>query len=226
MYDFRPNLVLGFHGCDISVANKLLTDPSLAAKSEKPYDWLGHGIYFWENNLARACQWAEEKQKRGKIEQAAVIGAVLHLGNCLDFLDSKYIELVAIYYELMEANYKALGKDLPQNRDILKDRHQDRLLRELDCATIEFMHEQIFSKFQEETVNTGGFTNIKLFDSTRGVFMEGGEAFPGSAISKKSHIQICIRNLNCIKGFFLPRDERDFVADLQQEYRTKPPIVK
>jgi hypothetical protein len=26
----------------------------------------------------------------------------------------------------------------------------------------------------------------------------------------KSHIQICIRNLNCIKGFFLPRQEIDF----------------
>ena len=51
MYDTRPNLVIGFHGCDLSRRESLLNNSGPIEKSEKPYDWLGHGVYFWENNL-------------------------------------------------------------------------------------------------------------------------------------------------------------------------------
>ncbi|HEY8780200.1 MAG TPA: hypothetical protein VIM16_01185 [Mucilaginibacter sp.] len=56
MYDIRPNLVIGFHGCDKSVRDRLLINSKNIEKSEKPHDWLGHGMYFWENNLERAKQ--------------------------------------------------------------------------------------------------------------------------------------------------------------------------
>ena len=44
------------------------------------------------------------------------------------------------------------------------------------------------------------------FDSIRGVFFEGDELYPGAGFKEKDHIQICIRNPNCIKGYFLPRE--------------------
>src|ERR1700722_9821147 len=75
MYDLRPNLVMGFHGCDIRGRDKLLNHPNEIVISQKPYDWLGHGMYFWENNYARAMQWAEDKKRRCAIETPAVIGA-------------------------------------------------------------------------------------------------------------------------------------------------------
>lgn len=37
-----------------------------------------------------------------------------------------------------------------------------------------------------------------------------GAKIPGMEIYEKTHIQIAIRNLNCIKGFFLPRTEITF----------------
>jgi len=76
------------------------------------------------------------------------------------------------------------------------------------------MHEEILDQFRDD-MRTQGFTNYKIFDSTRGVFTEGGPAFDGAGIYAKSHIQICIRNLNCIKGFFLPRKEIDFLNYLE-----------
>lgn len=82
MYNVRPNLLLGFHGCDLEVADKLINHPNRILKSEKPFDWLGHGMYFWENNMVRAFQWAKEKEKRGEIKKAAVVGAALTLDNC------------------------------------------------------------------------------------------------------------------------------------------------
>ena len=89
-----------------------------------------------------------------------------------------------------------------------------QLLRNLDCSTIEFMHEEILSKTQAD-MKDKGFSDFKIFDSTRGAFIEGGPAFEGSGLHAKTHIQICIRNMNCIKGFFLPRREIDFVQSLQ-----------
>ena len=89
MYDTRPNLVIGFHSCDRSTRNALLNNPLKIEKSEKPYDWLGHGMYFWEYNETRAMQWADVKAKRGDIRGPSVIGAILDLGVCCDLLDSK-----------------------------------------------------------------------------------------------------------------------------------------
>ena len=206
MYSSRNNLIIGFHGCDKEVRDSLLNHPNKIQISEKPYDWLGHGIYFWENNDERALKWAKDKEKRGEIKEASVIGAVLSLGTCFDLIDSKFTEMAADYYGLMEANYEALGKEMPRNRDAKGDVYHDKILRELDCSVIEFMHYSIEEQIKKD-ISVKGFSTYKKFDSSRGVFTEGGPAFNGSGIQLKSHIQICIRNTNCIKGFFLPRKE-------------------
>ena len=214
MYDVKPNLVIGFHGCDASVRDLLLKEPNRIVISREPYDWLGHGLYFWENNFERALEWAEDKERRGRIIKPAVIGAVLQLGYCCDFLEARFIRMIGSYYRVMAASYHAAGKKIPKNRDLAYDKHKDRLLRDLDCSTIEFMHEKILSQTQAD-MKDKGFSDFKIFDSTRGAFTEGGPAFEGSGLHAKTHIQICIRNMNCIKGFFLPRREIDFVQSLQ-----------
>lgn len=205
MYSTRKNLLIGFHGCDESVCTQLLLQPDSILKSKKPYDWLGHGIYFWENNFERAKQWAHDKAKKGEIEKPAVLGAVLSLDYCFDLLDNQYTKMLKEYYELMKVSYQSVGKDMPQNKDITHDFHKDKILRNLDCAVIEFMHQTISEGIKKEK-NNSGFSYLKEFDSTRGVFTEGGPAFEGAGIQLKSHIQICIRNTNCIKGFFMPRN--------------------
>ena len=73
----------------------------------------------------------------------------------------------------------------------------DLLLRERDCAVIEFEH----------TINETA--RVKSFDSVRGAFIEGKKLYPNSGIYEKNHIQICVRNPNCIKGYFLPRTKDD-----------------
>lgn len=206
MYSSKSNLIIGFHGCDASVTQKLLINPNKVEISNKPYDWLGHGIYFWENNYRRALQWAKNKQRQGMIKNPSVTGAVMTLDYCLELVDSEFINSLGAYYKAMKTDFELNNKDLPRNRDIYRDKHKDMLVRELDCAVIEYMHQKIAGQ-QKEDVNRNGFSNLKKFDSARGVFVEGGPAFPGAGIQKKSHIQICIRNMKCIKGFFLPRKE-------------------
>jgi hypothetical protein len=223
MYSIRPNLVIGFHGCDAATCNSLLNNPNEIIYSEKPYDWLGHGMYFWENNYDRAFQWAKDKKTKGEIKTPAVIGAVLYLGYSLDLLDSLFIKMLQEYYKAMEAEYLILNKEIPQNKDIKQDKPKDKIIRELDCTLIEYMHQAILEQILEDK-RKEGFSELNIFDSTRGVFTEGGPAFPGAGIQEKNHIQICIRNSNCIKGFFLPRKEKDFTAEsllLEQKKRLK-----
>lgn len=210
MYNSRPGFVIGFHGCEADVRDALLSNPDVIKKSEKPYDWLGHGMYFWENNIDRALEWAKDKKRRSEINNPAVIGAVLDLSYCFDLTDARFISMIKAYYSLLAQTYKALGEKLPENKDIKMDQHKDKILRELDCKVIEFMHDQIIHQIAED-IKIQGYSEYKIFDSARGVFTEGGAAYAGAGIVEKTHIQICVRNLNCIKGFFLPRREIDFL---------------
>jgi hypothetical protein len=216
MYDVKPNLIIGFHGCEAEIRDMLLQNPNYYKISQKPFDWLGHGLYFWENNYDRALQWANDKKELGRIKTPAVIGAVLHLGRCCDFLDKRYIGLLAQYFTIMQSRYKKLGKALPENKNLPHDQHKDKVLRHRDCSVIEFMHSEIYDQVKID-LQTKGFTDYKIFDSTRGVFTEGGPAFEGAGLFEKSHIQICIRNPNCIQGFFMPREEIDFMEWLEKQ---------
>ena len=132
------------------------------------------------------------------------MGVIYQLEHCLDFSDSEYTELISTYYNLMKDDLNAVGKEIPQNKDLPKDEHHDLILRELDCAVIEYLHQKIAEQIKSD-IESKGFSEYKYFDTVRGLFTEDGPAFEGAGIQSKNHIQICIRNFNCIKGFFIPR---------------------
>ena len=41
LYSTRPSLALGFHGCEQSVVNKVITGKEELLASNNDYDWLG-----------------------------------------------------------------------------------------------------------------------------------------------------------------------------------------
>jgi hypothetical protein len=209
MYRRRPNLQIGFHGCDELVRDNLVSKPDIVRKSQESYDWLGHGFYVWENNYQRALKWAQDKKERGTLETPSVVGVIYVLDYCLDFTDSEFITLLEPYYNSMKQDLRIAGKELPKNKDIPKDKYHDLIKRELDCAVIEYTHQKIHEQIQSD-FSSKGYSEYKHFDSVRGLFTEGGPAFEGAGIQTKNHIQVCLLNLNCIKGFFLPRKEVKF----------------
>ena len=194
MYSKCRNIIIGFHGCDKSIRDKIIAGESFMKKSNNDYDWLGNGLYFWENNIKRALLFAEDKQKRtpGKIIEPAVLGAFIDLGYCLDLLDSAYLALLKEFYTLLKEAFENQGVNIPKNQPVGDS--FDLLLRNLDCAVIESVH----------TYNKNN--NKQEFDSVRGVFWEGNDLYPNAGFKEKNHIQICVRNSNCIKGFFIPRE--------------------
>lgn len=188
-------LSLGYHGCDASVADKIVSTPEHLKKSENKYDWLGSGIYFWLNSPHRALAFAQNlatnpnKTKENKIELPSVIGAVIDLGLCLDLSEYSCLLELKNAYSYLADNFKFNNKPLPQNKNLNKE-NDDRIIRELDCVVIQTLH-----VLREKS-------GLPAYDSVLGVFNEGRELFPGTQIMEKTHTQICIRNLDCIKGYF------------------------
>jgi hypothetical protein len=188
MYSILPGMVLGFHGCDRDVGEAVLSGGKRLKSSENGYDWLGHGVYFWENDPERALHWAEELCRRGKVEQPYVVGTVIDSGYCLSLLESKSLNLLRKTYDELSEIFAVSQKPLPQNTPLRQNR--DLLLRYLDCAVIEALHQ-----FRNQN-------SQQAYDTVRGVFWEGDELYPNAGFKEKNHIQVCVRNPNCIKGYF------------------------
>lgn len=199
MYSKRTGLVLGFHGCDKSVRDDVVAKKGVVLKpSNNDYDWLGNGVYFWENNYKRALDFAKflkdhtPHNKKQIIKEPSVIGAVIDLGFCLDLLDSEYLNLLKEGYNLLRVSKEKFGLEIPRNLPLVKG--GDLIKRYLDCAVIETIHQ-----FNKETKKPS-------FDSVRGVFFEGDDLYKNAGFKSNNHIQIAVRNPNCIKGYFIPRE--------------------
>ena len=165
--------------------------------SNNSYDWLGNGIYFWENSLDRAQEWAESYCSRYNRNHPnenkkipAVIGAVICLGHCLDLTDYASAEILKTVYQILSFELSSIGKPMPINRDI--NGTNDKTLRELDCAVIQRIHRYNLDEHK------------RGYDSIRGIFIEGKPVYKNSGIMEKTHTQLCIVHPNCIKGYFKP----------------------
>jgi hypothetical protein len=184
------NFVLGYHGCDRALGEKLVRRDESFTTTDEPYHWLGAGVYFWEADPVRAFEWAKKKQARGACHDPFVVGAVIDLGNCLDLQVRENLALMQDAYEAFAAERAALSLALPVNKTAKNDQSETKVLRFLDCAVIESLHQASEKR------------GIK-FDSVRGAFSEGEGIYPGSGILQLTHSQIAVRNLACIKGVFI-----------------------
>jgi len=190
----RSGLVLGFHGCKALLAYDVVNLKQTLRKSQNDYDWLGHGVYFWEHDLARAWEFALNKwSKSEEPHMIGVIGAAIDLGNCFDLLDYGN----ALYLKKFHAMINELGIALPENSAL--DSNNIYMRRELDCTVLELFH-----KWNE-------LNGFQPYDSVRHAFVEGPALYDKSGFREKTHVQICIRNLNCIKGCFLPHKNETLI---------------
>jgi hypothetical protein len=185
-------IVLGYHGCDVKTAQNILGG-SLFEPSNKAYDWLGEGAYFWEWDVLRAYDWAKERRSHGP----CVIGAAIDLGNCLDLTLQSSIRAVKRAHKSYVNLQTLAGKPLPINRDG-KDAVNpgDCVIRLLDRAVIDHLH----SIYQEAAKKSPG--KAVEFETVRALFPEGKEIYPSSGFREKTHVQIAVKKMTNILGVF------------------------
>lgn len=195
LYEFLPGFILGFHGTKKEIAEKVLAGEANLWKSANEYDWLGSGIYFWESSPSRAYQFALEAFARNDPPYAGevgVVGAIIDPGKCLNLLEASAIAQVKQAYGVLAARFPDGG--MPRNEG-----GDDLLKRYLDCAVIQALHE-----IRGEASAAGQASSLAPYQTVRAAFREGNALYPDAGFHEKTHIQIAVRDLSCIKGYFRP----------------------
>lgn len=75
------------------------------------------------------------------------------------------------------------------------------LLRNLDRATSGLLH----------ALREG--EGMSAYDAVRGAFHQGGELASGSGFHAHTHVQIAVRQPDCVVGWFLPQGEHPLLDD-------------
>ncbi len=160
-------IVTVYHGTSIERATLAIACQELVS-SHNEWDWLGDGIYFWEESPDRAIAWAQKKNG----SSAAVIVTEVRLGRCLDLFDTKWVTVVRAAHKQLLNTYTIRGASPPANH---RGNHA------LDRAVINHVCENLYE-----------------IDTVRGPFLEGDSIFPEGSFSNLTHVQIAVRNLNAI----------------------------
>jgi hypothetical protein len=147
-------------------------------QSTNDYDWLGSGVYFWEYAPVRALEWSRRRYG----DEGAVIEATVTLGECLNLLDSEHFAGLQAAYEDTVTTLHADGLPVPVNKGL---RHM------LDRAVVDAL---CIERARRTT---------EAFDTVRGCFPEGEPVYDGSRILRYTHVQIAVRNADCISGLKL-----------------------
>ena len=131
------------------------------------------------------------RNQRG-IRKPAVLGAIVHLGNCFDLLDTAFTQLLGRMFPIYRTACENARLPLPRNLPVSGEAFGDLARRCLDCAVLNWV------------LDSCERTEDRHFHTVRGVFTEGAPAFPGSKVMSKSHIQIAVRDPAAILGYFKP----------------------
>lgn len=188
LYQRSPSFVLGFHGTEKSLVDAVVAGKAVhLKKSDGKYEWLGHGVYFWENDPQRGLEWASSGNTKKKIKNPDVAGAIIDLGRCLDLTTRMGLDEVAEAYATLRDSYAQAGLPLPQNTG-----GKDQFKRELDCQVIQTLH-----LYRQDN-------GLPPYDSVRAPFQEDDPLYAGASFRIRNHIQLAIINTDCIRGYFRP----------------------
>ncbi len=198
-FDDYHRTVVGYHGTGLSAALRIINRVEGFHWSERDYDWLGGGVYFWEYAPKQALAWARLRQRRHArkadktpederraTEPLAVVACMIRLGFCLDLTEPANVEFMDSAFAGYKKSVELSGGSLPKN---------ERHYRRLDRAIFEYAYTLVEESDPDSQV-----------DTARGVYVPTGgkrRVWAGSWISRDTHIQLCVRNPKSILGAWL-----------------------
>ena len=184
----HSGIVLGYHGCSRETAEGILSGKIRHLRcSNSSSEWLGRGVYFWENSYDRALQWATDTLKA---KEPTVVGAIINPGHCLDLADSEWLKALKKVSKDFEKRYQEqFGKPVEPN-DIARRFHP------YDCALINDFCD-VWARAGNAPINT-----------VRAAFPEGNPIV-NSSFRTLNHIQWAVLTPSeSIVGYFRPTQKR------------------
>lgn len=163
-------VVLGYHGTSKGAAEVILSQGFRA--SQNKYDWLGKGIYFWQDAPLRAWEWAEQQYGT----ECAVLVLRIDLTDCMDFFDSGWENYLSNTYKELQGHWEQISLSPPMQRG---------RAHRLDRAVLDYGVDRLIER------------GIQI-KSVRGIFREGSPFYLNSALFNRSHVQIAVRDPSVI----------------------------
>ena len=174
--------VTGYHGTSRATARSVAAGETLLKSKKNEGDWLGEGVYFWQDAPARAWDWAD----RHFPNQAAVVKAELDLSGCFDLLDLEdFAELLVVHEEFtkQEAARNLVFKQTPLKLEGGRTKIRNRgFVNDRDQALLEFGL-PILEEVRNQPIR-----------SIRAAFVYGRALHPRSHLFNWAHVQICVRS--------------------------------
>ena len=169
-------MVSGYHGTNSEAAERIMVEGFRLSRN--PYDWLGDGVYFFQDAPQRAWDWAHKRYG----SHGAVIGAQIALEDCIDLLDLGWNQVMADAYDSYVKNLRDSGQPIPA-----QSRGAHRLDREVINYAIGVLREH----------------GIRVA-CLRAAFGEGHPVYPDSAFFDRAHVQVAVREVEaCIQQRWL-----------------------
>jgi len=163
--------VRGYHGTSAEAAASIAQEGF--RRSQEPWDWLGEGIYFFQDAPARAREWSVQQGATSPV----VLAAVIRLEDCMDLLDIEWAQVIVdAYYDFVRL-FAENGWSLPQNRGGN---------RQLDKQVMDYVVGWLGTQGQPVRV-------------IRAVFVEGSPLYPESALYDRGHVQVAVRDPTLIE---------------------------
>ncbi|MFB2894617.1 hypothetical protein ACE1CI_17040 [Aerosakkonemataceae cyanobacterium BLCC-F50] len=179
--------VYGYHGTSAEAAEVIIQQGFNVSSND--YDWLGTGVYFFQDAPVRAWEWATQQHPTNP----AVIRSTIRLEDCIDLLDIEWFPIIREAYTVFVEEFRQANRPLPRQNPERSKAHR------LDCAYFNYLVEQILNP-QVESIRV-----------IRGIFVEGERIFPNSAVFDRAHIQISVRDISLIEESYLIDSEGELL---------------
>jgi len=180
--------IRAYHATTRERAEIILRDGFLS--SQNSYDWLGEGIYFFQEAPNFAVHWASEDRKEGTIEDLAIVAADIAIAGFIDLLDHEWGAVLRAAYETLDAQGDEEFRAVQAKQKPFVVGSDERLGHWLDRYVIEA---SVTSLADRQKTVTG----------IRSAFWEGPELYPNSHVMDRQHIQVAVRDPSAIRNHWL-----------------------
>lgn len=179
-------VVVGFHGTTRERAESIV-EGGFNEPSKHDWEWLGNGVYFWQDGPYRAQEWAWEWTVERHGGEAAVVGATIKLerAKIIDLIDIEWCDWLKRFYQDYIRHHALHDKPFLRQ----DPKHPERKVwgrHPLDCLIIN--EAIIYWRKKGETIT-----------AVRAAFEERGPVYPTSAFYERAHVQIAVRDLSVIR---------------------------
>lgn len=104
---YNKTIISGFHGTSKEVALKIYSEQAFQITPPNKDSYLGVGVYFYENQLWHAENWA---RKRKKFDLIGIIKSLIEPNNCLDLDIMEHKKALEEYHKKLKATLNSTNK--------------------------------------------------------------------------------------------------------------------